>query len=165
MDREIVVIAHNIRSAHNIGSLLRTCDAMGVKEVILSGYTPYPKARHDDRLPHIADKVNGQIVKTALGAEKSQSWRHAPVIGEVLEKASKDGYTLCSLEQSKGSIALDKFKPPKKAALILGNEVAGLEKAVLDKSDYIVEILMLGQKESLNVIQAAAIALYAFRFN
>ena len=68
---EIIVIAHNIRSTHNVGSIFRGCEGFGVKKIILSGYTPYPSlATGDSRLPHIREKLTKQIHKTALG------WHH-----------------------------------------------------------------------------------------
>ena len=76
-DRQIILIAHDIRSSHNVGSLFRTAEGLGVNELILSGYTPYPKESKDLRLPHIANKLDKQIDKTALGATRTLKWRHA----------------------------------------------------------------------------------------
>src|SRR5579871_6804873 len=77
MDRDIILIAHDIRSTHNVGSLLRTAEGMGVARVYFTGYTPYPSlATGDERLPHIAQKLTRQIQKTALGAESQVAWSH-----------------------------------------------------------------------------------------
>ncbi len=162
--RSIVVIAHNLRSAHNVGSLLRTADGLGVDFVYLTGYTPYPMSPNDTRLPHLASKVHSQISKTALGAEKSVKWEDYPAIEMVIEKLSKQGYQIVALEQTKSSTPLNQFKPPQKIALVIGNEVEGIEPAVLKLADSCLEIPMLGQKESLNVVQAAAIAVYHCRY-
>lgn len=164
MDREIIVIAHNIRSSHNIGSLLRTCDGIGVGQLYLTGYSPYPLAKNDSRMPHVAKKVNTQIEKTALGAEHAVVWENNEDIKMVLIELRKRGYKIVGLEQSAKSIILNKFSPPEKIALILGNEVDGLEKDVIDHCDFLVEIPMAGVKESFNVVQAAAMALYSLRY-
>jgi len=161
--RQLVVIAHNIRSAHNVGSLLRTAEGLGVANVYFTGYTPYPKQTGDNRLPHIADKLHKQIEKTALGAEISQAWATAelaPLLGEL----KNQGYKLAALEQAPRSVKLPDFTPPDKIALLLGSEVEGVTTELLKQMDYILEIPMFGAKESFNVIQAAAMALYHFRF-
>jgi 23S rRNA (guanosine2251-2'-O)-methyltransferase len=163
MDREIVVLAHNIRSAHNVGSLMRTCDGLGVKKLYLSGYSPYPTKNKDERMPHISKRVNNQISKTALGAEKYVDWQYCEKIEPITDNLKKDGYLMVGLEQSYKSIELGKFSAPNKVALIIGEEVNGIEQSLLKKCDSIVEIPMLGSKESFNVSVSAAIALYALR--
>ena len=163
-DRTIILIAHNLRSCHNVGSLLRTAEGLGVHEVMLSGYTPYPLHMADDRLPHLAQKIDRQIHKTALGAESTQRWRHVPDVLESLEKLRSDGYVLAAVEQAVGSTALPDFQPPQKLALLLGREVEGVEPDVLARMDIVLEIPMSGSKESFNVVQAAAMALYQSRF-
>jgi 23S rRNA (guanosine2251-2'-O)-methyltransferase len=162
--RQIALIAHNLRSAHNVGSLLRTAEGLGVQQVILTGYTPYPLAKSDDRLPHLAQKVDRQIAKTSLGAEKTVNWHHGAEVDSVMAHLKRQGFVIAALEQAPGSIKLNEFRPPDKLALIVGREVEGLESEVLDNSDLIVEIPMLGQKESFNVAAAAAIALYHCRW-
>ena len=74
--RNIIVIAHNIRSTYNVGSIFRTCEGFGVEKLILSGYTPYPLVKNDSRLPHITEKITRQIHKTALGAEQLISFAY-----------------------------------------------------------------------------------------
>lgn len=164
MDRDLVVVAHNIRSTHNIGSLMRTCEGFGVKKLYLSGYTPYPQAGEDDRLPHVVRKLNQQISKTALGAEKSVTWQNVKDINQLLDELKSSGYKVIALEQTDKSIELNKFKPPSKVALLLGEEVDGVDQELLKACDAAVEIPMLGKKESFNVTIAAAIALYHLRF-
>lgn len=164
MQRKIILIAHNIRSAHNVGALLRTCEGLGVEKIIFSGYTPYPLSKNDSRLPHLSRKIEKQIDKTALGAQKSQKWQYQPSVEAVLTRAGSEGYVVCALEQAKDSIPLHGFKPPEKIALLVGNEVEGINKQLLQRADHILEIPMFGKKESFNVVQAAAMALYAFRF-
>ena len=164
MNRELVVIAHDIRSTHNVGSLLRTCEGLGITHVYLTGYTPYPELPSGDtRLPHIAQKLGRQIHKTALGAELLVPWSHNPNISACLEQLQQDGYQLVALEQTASSIPLVSYKAPRKVALLLGREVEGIEPAILAKCDDTVEIPMYGRKESFNVVQAAAMALYALR--
>lgn len=163
--RNIVLIAHNLRSTHNVGSLLRTAEGLGVETVYLTGYTPYPLAAKDDRLPHLAQKIDKQIAKTALGAEKTIDWRHADDIKKVIKKLLHEDFIIIALEQGPESVKLPDLHAPEKLALIVGREVEGIESEVLALCDEIVEIPMFGQKESFNVVQAAAMALYHFRFN
>lgn len=164
MDTDIVVIAHNIRSSHNVGALLRTCDGIGVSKLYITGYTPYPSKKNDSRLPHIANKVNSQIIKTALGAEISQEWEYDQDIEQVLKKLKNDGYALAVLEQSNSSVSIQKFATPNKIALLLGSEVNGVNMELLSKIPLHLEIPMIGNKESYNVVIATAMALYQFRF-
>ncbi len=164
MKREIIVIAHDIRSAHNIGSLLRTCEGLGVHKIIFSGYSPYPAEETDTRLPHIVRKLSAQIEKTSLGAEKTIPWEHQADIYKVFDDLKAAGFVLVALEQDKNSTKLPEYSPPQKVALLLGSEVTGIEKELLKYVDAIVEIPMFGQKESFNVVQAAAMALYQLTF-
>jgi tRNA G18 (ribose-2'-O)-methylase SpoU len=157
---KIVVIAHNLRSTHNIGSLFRTAEGLGVNKIYLSGYSPYPLAENDQRLPHLAQKTDHQIHKTALGAEAMMAWEQITDINNLISILKKDGFNIVALEQKPGAIKLPEFRPPDKLALVLGREVEGLEETVLALCDQVVEIPMSGRKESFNVVQAAAMALY-----
>jgi len=160
----LVLIAHNLRSAHNVGSLLRTCDGLGVDKVYLTGYTPYPLHTDDARMPHLAQKTDRQIAKTALGAEKFLNWQYLTDVRAVINDLKKQSFAILALEQALGSVKLPGFKPPAKLALIVGREVEGIEPEILVLCDQILEIPMLGSKESFNVVQAAAMALYQLRF-
>jgi 23S rRNA (guanosine2251-2'-O)-methyltransferase len=162
--QSIILIAHNIRSCHNVGSFLRTADGLGIEEVIFTGYTPYPHTNNDERLPHISMKLNRQIHKSALGAETTQNWNYSLDIFDAIKKLKSRGYTVAALEQSEYSTLLPSYNPPEKIALIVGREVEGIEDEVLEMSDLIIEIPMAGEKESFNVSQAAAIALYHCKF-
>ena len=161
---DLVVIAHNIRSAHNVGSLLRTCDGLGVSTVYLTGYTPYPRETHDDRLPHIADKITAQIDKTALNATEFVSWKHDSDCASIIQQLKSAGYYMCGLEQTPHSQQLHALTKFPKIALILGSEETGIDEEVQALCDGFVEIPMFGRKESFNVVQAAAMALYHLRF-
>jgi len=156
--RDIVVIAHNIRSTHNVGSIFRTSEGFGVQRIILSGYTPYPLLPSDTRLPHIAHKLTAQIHKTALGAETMVpfSYQEQPDLAEL--KAA--GYTIVGLEQDNRAVMLPDYTPPAKIALLLGEEVEGLTAELRAACDDLIEIPMTGQKESFNVSVATGIALY-----
>lgn len=157
----VSVIAHNIRSTHNVGSILRTCDGFGVSQVFCTGYTPYPTLPGDTRLPHISNKLTAQIHKTALGAEQTMHIEHSAELAPVLDKLKAEGYKIVALEQSPNAIILPNFKPQaQKIALLLGEEVHGIPQTLLAKCDAIVEIPMTGQKESFNVSVATGIALY-----
>lgn len=163
----ISVLLHNIRSAHNVGALFRTADAMDVQHVYCSGYTPHPLQAKDSRLPHVAKKAHAMIAKTALGAEESiASSYHANAI-QLIQDLHSGGHNLIAVEQDRRSVPLESFimKPEKRnIVLVLGNEVDGIEPDILEVMDEIVEIPMLGSKESLNVSAAGAIALHWLRF-
>lgn len=160
----LVLIAHNLRSAHNVGSLLRTAESLGVEHVYLTGYTPYPRLADDTRLPHLALKLDAQIHKTALGAERLLSITHSGSVEEVIAKLRQQQYLISALEQTPTAEPLPTWSAPQNIALIVGREVEGIEASVLALADVTLEIPMLGQKESLNVVQAAAMALYHIQF-
>ena len=155
----ITLIAHNIRSTHNVGSIFRTADGFGVDKIILSGYTPYPPIPSDTRLPHIRDKLSAQIHKTALGAESSVPFEYR----ESLDLGTLDlaDTKIVALEQSDRSINLRDYIAPDRLVLIIGEEVHGIPEEMLDACDDVIEIPMVGTKESFNVSVATGIALYA----
>jgi tRNA G18 (ribose-2'-O)-methylase SpoU len=155
---EIIVIAHNIRSTHNIGSIFRTCEGFGVSKIIISGYSPYPKMPNDKRIPHLEAKLTAQIHKTALGAETMVPFEYQDQPDFTSFK--NQGYRIVGLEQDKRSVLLQNYKAPQKIALLLGEEVNGITDNLLDQCDDLIEIKMTGKKESFNVSVAAGIALY-----
>jgi len=157
---EIILIAHDIRSAHNVGSLLRTAECLGVNQIIFTGYTPHPPYPGDTRLPHIAAKLGRQINKTALGAEDMITWSYEVKLAPVIDRLRGEGYRIVALEQNRHSISLLQYTVPPKICLLLGREVEGIDAALVALCDDIVEIPQYGQKESLNVVQAAAITLF-----
>jgi len=156
---EIIVIAHNIRSTHNVGSIFRTAEGFGVQKILLTGYTAYPRIENDPRLPHISEKLTAQIHKTALDAETLVPFEYLE--NPPLEELKQQGYTLIGLEQSDRSVMLPNYTPPAKIALLIGEEVHGIEQSLLDHCQDVIEIPMVGQKESFNVSVATGIALYA----
>ncbi len=162
---QLVVIAHNIRSIHNVGAILRTCEGFAVHEFWATGYTPYPVIPSDSRLPHIRDRQTGQIAKTALGAEKLVRIKHTDDATRLLAQLKSQGFTIAALEQSKQSIYLTGYHPPQKLALLLGEEVHGITPELLNLCDVTLEIPMKGRKESFNVSVAGGIALYALATN
>jgi tRNA G18 (ribose-2'-O)-methylase SpoU len=162
--RQLILIAHNLRSAHNVGSLLRTAEGLGVAQLFLTGYTPYPSHPGDSRLPHITATLDKQIAKTSLGAEAMIPWSHKADLSILLASLTQHGYLVAGVEQAPHATPLPDFKPPEKLALIVGREVEGLEPEILAACDQVLEIPMLGRKESFNVAQAAAMALYHCRF-
>ena len=160
----IIVILDNIRSTHNVGSILRSADGFGVSQVLFAGYTPYPKISGDTRLPHESRKITSAIHKTALGAESSldiQIFGSTPL---AIHHAKKLGYIVAAIEQAENSIKLHQYIPDNKIAMVLGNEVDGISSNTLALCDVILEIPMFGRKESFNVSVSAAISLYAFRY-
>lgn len=160
---QLRLLVHDIRSCHNVGSLLRTAEGFGVEHIYFTGYTPYPVGQPgDDRLPHIAAKLQSQIHKTALGAETMVPWSHQPDIGGLIKSLQSDGFDIVALEQTQTATALPDAKASPKLALLIGREVEGIEPALLSLANRHVEIPMVGRKESFNVVQATAIALYHF---
>jgi len=156
---EIIVIAHNIRSTHNIGAIFRTAEGFGISKIFLSGYSPYPTTAQDFRLPHISEKLTSQIHKTALGAEAMVPFEHTEL--PPLQMLKEDGYRIVALEQNDRSINLADYAAPAKVALLIGEEVHGITDELLEQCEDILEIPMVGKKESFNVSVATGIALYA----
>ncbi len=151
----MLLILHNIRSVHNVGSIFRTADAAGVSEIILSGYTPTPLDRFN--------QPRKDLAKVALGAEKTMPWRYVKTLGATLTRVRKEKYLLVAIEQDEHSTPLFEWHPPtdQPLAVLLGNEVRGISQPLLKKCDVILEIPMHGKKESLNVSVTAGIALFA----
>lgn len=147
----MIVILHNIRSLHNVGSIFRTADAVGAEKIYLCGITPKPIDEFG--------RPRQQLIKVSLGAEKYISWEYCKSTARLIDKLKKEKYKIFSVEQDKKSIPYYKIKIKNtmmchsvaKIALILGDEVRGLPKSILKKSDKILEIPMAGKKESLNV--------------
>jgi len=159
---EIILLAHNIRSTHNVGAIFRTAEGFGVRKIILSGYTPYPILEKDSRLPHISEKLTSQIHKTALGAETIVPFEYQENLN--FSSLRKDGYRIVGLEQDASSIMLPNYTSPQKIALLLGEEVEGIDTDLRKECDDLIEIPMEGQKESFNVSVATGIALYGLKF-
>jgi 23S rRNA (guanosine2251-2'-O)-methyltransferase len=155
---KLVVIAHDVRSVHNMGSIFRTADAAGVEKIFLCGITPSPLDRFKEVRPDFA--------KVALGAEKYIAWESAKTTAGVVKQLKKEGYEIFALEQSKRSVPYHavRLASDARAAIIVGNEVAGLPPAILRSADRILEIPMMGKKESLNVAVAFGIVAFGLRF-
>jgi tRNA G18 (ribose-2'-O)-methylase SpoU len=152
---DIIVIAHNIRSTHNIGSIFRTCEGFGVSKLIISGYSPYPKTANDTRLPHISEKLTSQIHKTALGAETMVPFEYQAQLD--INAIKSLGYTVVGLEQDENSVMINEFKTPTKTALLLGEEVNGLTEELRNGCDSLIEIPMQAKKSlSTSALQQAS---------
>lgn len=140
------VILNNIRSLHNVGSIFRTSDGVGVEKLWLCGITGYPP--------------NSQIAKTALDAEDHVSWEYCEDVRNVLRKLKSEGYTIVYLEQMNNSIPYQELSVNGPVCLVLGNEITGVSKDILSFCDQAVEIEMTGVKNSLNVSVAFGIVAY-----
>jgi 23S rRNA (guanosine2251-2'-O)-methyltransferase len=158
----LAIILADIRSLHNVGSILRSADGFGVSQVYYSGYTPYPLQPNDKRLPHISHKTTSQIHKTALGAEMLPA-KVYETAQQAIAAARADGFQIAALEQHADQTPLQNFIPKEDTALLLGNEVEGISSEQISLADVILEIPMFGHKESFNVSVAAGIALYQLR--
>lgn len=153
-----------MRSTHNVGSLFRTAEGLGIDKLFLTGYTPYPKTIADTRLPHIANKLDSQIQKTSLNAQHSLDWQYQESVKDVIASLRKAGVKIVALEQTDTAVALHRYQTQGDIAIILGTEVTGLPKEILQLTDEQIIIPMFGKKESFNVVQAAAMAMYQLRF-
>ena len=147
-----ILILPDIRSAINVGAIFRTADAIGISQIFLVGCTPRPTDTFG--------RVQKDIAKSALGAETWISWKYNKTLLPLINKLKKDGYIIVAIEQDERAIDYSKFKAPEKIAFILGPEVDGLSKKVLDNCNVIVEIPMHGKKESLNISVACGVALF-----
>ena len=157
MDKILYLIVHNIRSAYNVGSIFRTADGAGVEKIFLTGYTPEPFNKKNNIYPTVAQKM---IAKTALGAEKIIQYEKKKSLPSLIKNLKSRGFKIIALEQDRKSIDYKKFKYQFPSALILGNEVGGINEKTLNLCDSIISIPMRGRKESLNVAAAAGIAMY-----
>lgn len=148
----VVVVLDNIRSAHNVGSAFRSCDSFKIDKLWLCGICAVPPS--------------AEIHKSALGAEDSVPWEHSDSTLDVVSHLRSVGYEIVSVEQTVNSVSLEKFSPEfaegKKYALIFGNEVDGVDQAVVDASDMSLEIPQFGTKHSLNVSVSVGVILWHF---
>ena len=146
----LIVVLDNVRSLHNVGSVLRTADAFRLQEVLLCGITACPP--------------QPEIHKTALGAEDSVAWRHLDSTLEAVQQLRSDGYTVLAVEQAAGSVSLERLtlRSDGRYALVLGHEVRGVDQAVVDACDGCIEIPQFGTKHSLNVSVAAGLVIWDF---
>lgn len=144
----IVVVLENVRSAYNVGSVLRTADAFLLQSVFTTGYTPHP--------PH------KQIDKTALGAHETVHCKHFPDAKSAIEELKSQGFYIWAAEQAQNSILLHQFRKEnyEKIAVIFGNEVTGVEQSTIQLCDGCIEIPQLGMKHSLNIATAAGVVLW-----
>ena len=143
-----VIVLDNIRSMNNVGSVFRTSDAFRIEKILLCGITPTPPHR--------------EINKTALGATETVNWEYKSTTIESIEELKSKGYKIYSIEQTTESIMLNEFTPPKDSpiAIIMGNEVDGVDQQVIDSSDGVIEIPQYGTKHSLNVSVTTGIVVW-----
>ncbi len=151
-EKHIYLVIDNIRSNHNVGSIFRTSDALGISKIYLCGTTPSPLDRFGREV--------GEIAKTALGAEKNIKWEYVKTTNSVIKKLKRDGIKIVAIEQAENSVDYKKIKIKNHIAFVLGNEVGGINKNTLKLCDVVAEIPMKGGKESLNVSVACGVALF-----
>ena len=162
---KMIVALHNIRSTYNVGAILRTAEGLGLQGVILSGYTP--RVHDKNLLPHLRDKLDREIHKTALGAEDMLEIYAPGDIFSLLKKYRDEGWQIVGLENNISEKTIYKLNDTElgkvlkdKVILMLGEEVSGISPELYDLIDLFVEIPMKGKKESFNVSVAAGIAMY-----
>ena len=144
----VIAILENVRSAYNVGSVLRTADAFLLQAVYTTGYTAHPPHR--------------QIQKTALGADETVTSKHFPDAAAAIAELKAEGFTIYAIEQAVNSISLQHLEtaPGDKIAVVFGNEVTGVEQSTILLCDGCIEIPQLGMKHSLNISVAAGIVLW-----
>lgn len=144
----LVMVLDNVRSLHNVGSVLRTADAFRIEAVYMCGITATPPS--------------AEIHKTALGAEDSVNWLYFEDTMQAVDKLKNEGYMVLAVEQVEGSLKLGNFafEPQKKYALIMGNEVKGVRQDVVDACHQALEIPQYGTKHSMNVSVTAGIVMW-----
>ena len=143
----IVVVAHDVRSAHNVGAIFRTADSAGLRHVYLTGFTPGPDHRG--------------VTKTALGAQDAVPWTYDASLGAVLGGLRAKGYAIAALERTADAVPPSDVRAEHfPLALVLGNEVTGVDAAVLEAADLVVGLPQYGVKASLNVSVAFGVAAY-----
>ena len=143
----LVLVLDNVRSMNNIGSVFRTADAFLLEGIYLCGVTAQPPHR--------------EIQKTALGATETVNWKHFETTIDAVNSLKAKGYKVYAVEQADQSIMLDKFTPAEgKIALVFGNEVNGVDQAVIDICDACVEIPQFGTKHSLNISVSVGIVVW-----
>lgn len=148
----IVVVLHNIRSAHNVGSVFRTADGALVSTIILSGYTPTPTDRFG--------RIREDIRKTSLGATETIPYEKIDDLRQYLQTVRASGFTVVAVEQTKNSVPYTALPVPEHVVYIFGNEITGIEDEILACAHHCIQIPMRGKKESLNVSVCAGIILF-----
>lgn len=151
----MIVILHDIRSAHNVGSIFRTAEGAGVEKIYLSGYTPQPIDRFG--------REQSEIKKTSLGAAKLVPWEYTDELPKLINRLRAGGVVMVSVEQDPASVPHHTQEFGENVAYIFGNEIDGVPKEIQDLSDTVVEVSMHGKKESLNVAVCAGIILFGAR--
>lgn len=141
-----IIVLDNVRSMENVGSFFRTADAFRIEAIYLCGITARPPHR--------------EIHKTALGADESVDWKYFETTAEACEHLKAEGYRIFAVEQIENSIKLDEFSTPERSAYIFGNEVDGVDDAVLPYCEQAIEIPQMGTKHSLNVSVSGGIVMY-----
>lgn len=142
----LVIVLDNIRSLNNIGSVFRTSDCFRVEKIILCGITAQPPHR--------------DIHKTAIGATESVEWEYHESTEKACAGLKEAGYELCAIEQTEDSVMLNDYKPSSKVAIVMGNEVDGVQQSVIDMCDAVIEIPQFGTKHSLNISVCTGIVVW-----
>ena len=151
--KEVAVLLHNIRSAHNVGSIFRTADAAGVGRIYLSGYTPRPVDRFG--------RPQKDIGKTALGADQFVPWEYHKTPAKLIARLKKEEWQVVGVEQDARAVDYRSFKSNRQTLFIFGNEVRGISADLRKRCDALVEIPMRGEKESLNVSVTAGVIFFS----
>ena len=142
----LIIVLDNIRSLNNIGSVFRTADCFRIEKIYLCGITATPPHR--------------DIHKTAIGATETVDWEHQESSLEVVKHLQDQGWKCHAIEQTENALMLNEFQPKEKIAIVMGNEVEGVEQEVIDQCDGVIEIPQFGSKHSLNISVCTGIVVW-----
>lgn len=157
------MVAHNLRSIHNVGSLLRTGEVFAVGKVYVTGFTPHPSYPGDERDAKLQEKQTRRMSRASAGAEQTMSLEHHQDVHGLLDSLREMGYTVAGLEIDQSAIDVGQYPAGQRLAVVLGDEVHGIDPTLREACDVLLQIPMYGQKSSLNISVAVGIALYSLQ--
>lgn len=158
-----MLVAHNLRSVHNVGSVLRSGEVFAVDKVYVTGFTPHPSYPGDERDAKLQEKQTRRMSRASAGAEQTMPLEHHPDVHALLRSLRTVGYTVAGLEIDQSAIEVGSYPARQRIALVLGDEVHGVDPELRSACDELLQIPMYGQKSSLNISVAVGIALYSLQ--
>lgn len=158
-----MLVAHNLRSIHNVGSLLRSSEVFAVEKVYVTGFTPHPSYPGDQRDTKLQEKQTRRMSRASAGAEETMPLEHHADIHALLASLRTAGYTVAGLEIDPAALGIGRYPAGQRVALVLGDEVNGIDPELREACDVLLQIPMYGDKSSLNISVAVGIALYSLQ--
>ena len=158
-----MLVAHNLRSIHNVGSLMRSGEVFAVEKVYVTGFTPHPSYPGDQRDTKLQEKQTRRMSRASAGAEETMPLEHHADIHALLASLRTAGYTVAGLEIDPAALRIGRYPAGQRVALVLGDEVNGIDPELREACDVLLQIPMYGDKSSLNISVAVGIALYSLQ--